>query len=91
MRKIDVERWGIEEHGLLLSVQKGAVIELLVFGRCGSVFSETWVKASDGCIVEKDEEDKARTIEFRSNTSVKMGEIEVKLRLQKLTVGYPKS
>lgn len=87
--KIDVERWGIEEHGLLLSVGTGRVLELFIGGLCGSVFSETWIKASRSRVVEKEEEEKAQRIEYSGYAPVEVGQIDIKLTLPKLA--YAKS
>jgi hypothetical protein len=98
--KIDVEEWGINEHGLQLSVRPGSVLELQIFGRCGSVRSETWIKASFSRVVEKEEEEKAQQIEYRGYAAVEvvhdtalgvipLGQIDIRLSLRKLS--YPKS
>lgn len=89
--KIDVERWGIIEYGLCLMVNTNTnrVMELFIMGYCGSVFSETWIKASYSHIVEKEEEDKAQQIEFRGGAPAEAGDIDVRLRLRKSA--YPKS
>jgi hypothetical protein len=87
--KIDVEGWGIVEHGLQLSVKTGSVLELLIFGRCGTVSKKTWIKASQSRVVEKEEEEKAQHIEYRGYAPVEVGQIDIRLSLRKLS--YPKS
>jgi hypothetical protein len=89
--KIDVERWGIAEHGLFLGAGIGTrrVLELRIMGHCGSVFSETWIKTSFSRVVEKEEEEKAQQIEYCGWAPVEVGQIKILLGLPKLP--YPKS
>lgn len=81
--KIDVERWGIIQHGLLLSVQPGAIFKLNIIGRCGTVSTRTWQRASFSRVMEKEEEDKAQQIEYAGGAPVEIGQIDIKFRLSK--------
>jgi hypothetical protein len=82
--KIDVVGWGIAESGLGLSVGRSEdALKLSIFGRCGTVFTETWSRVSLNHVLEKDAEDKAFQIEYSREVSVEAGKIVTQLILYK--------
>jgi hypothetical protein len=96
--KIDVEKWRIIEIGFFLEVETSEIVELRLKGYCGTVPRRTWAKSSFSHVLEAEQEDKARYIEFHGYVEVKVpaerdilkvGEIEVLLRLLKFPMPYP--
>jgi hypothetical protein len=64
--KIDVEGWGITEHGLMLfAAANGDVMEMRILGRCGSVFNETWLRVSFSRTLERETEEQLQRIEYK--------------------------
>ena len=64
--KIDIEGWGISEYGLFLGAQaKESVMELRIWGVCGSVFNHTWIKVSFSHNLEREAEDQLQRIEYQ--------------------------
>ena len=81
--KIDVEGWGIKEVGLYFDFRTGEILEIHIRGHCGTVSGRTWEKVSFSRVVEKDEENKAKSIEYPSYVWVKTGQITLQFRLYK--------
>jgi hypothetical protein len=82
--KLETQRWGIPEYGLFLSVEKGEILKLQMWGECGTVPRKTWTKVSFSHVLEKEEEDNIGHIKYRGYAPVEVGQIAIQFMLYKL-------